>query len=139
MLTECSEFQDVGNLQKFFNFTLDNCVRCEPAFVRHNSIFYHKLVDVRANIQALLLPLSSFNVHCTKIFPLLRIWSHLRKKSLMENFIFCAVVFPVICYLFCGMLLGLCSIQRSLLSSKLQNGLDLVILLGSLFLIPLDV
>ena len=30
--------------------------------------------------------------HCTKN---VRIWSHLPKKSLMEDFIFCAVILPV--------------------------------------------
>ena len=29
---------------------------------------------------------------CDKISRKLRIWSHLLKKSLMENFIFCAVI-----------------------------------------------
>ena len=29
---------------------------------------------------------------CDKIRRKLRIWSHLLKKSLMENFIFCAVI-----------------------------------------------
>ena len=31
-------------------------------------------------------------IHCHKIHNFLRIWSHLLKKSLMENFIFCAVI-----------------------------------------------
>ena len=35
----------------------------------------------------------SNNSHCTKneVFTELQIWSHLLKKTLMENFIFCAV------------------------------------------------
>ena len=32
---------------------------------------------------------------CNQIHNFLRIWSHLLKKSLMENFIFCAVLHPV--------------------------------------------
>ena len=31
---------------------------------------------------------------CDQILRKLRIWSHLLKKSLMENFVFCAVNFP---------------------------------------------
>ena len=34
---------------------------------------------------------------CYQICRILRIWSHLRKRSLMENFIFCAVVFMPTC------------------------------------------
>ena len=32
---------------------------------------------------------------CDQIRSFMRIWSHLLKKSLMENFIFCAVLFPL--------------------------------------------
>ena len=32
-LRNAFEFQDIGNLSIFFNFTPDNCVLCEPAFV----------------------------------------------------------------------------------------------------------
>ena len=32
---------------------------------------------------------------CNQIHNFLRIWSHLLKKSFMENFIFCAVLHPV--------------------------------------------
>ena len=35
--------------------------------------------------------IKDFFSKCDQIRSLLRIWSHLRKKSLMENFIFCAV------------------------------------------------
>ena len=38
--------------KKTFNFTPDNCVRCEAAFIGHNSIFRLTLFDVGANIQA---------------------------------------------------------------------------------------
>ena len=34
---------------------------------------------------------------CNQICRILRIWSHLLKKSLIENFIFCAVVFMPTC------------------------------------------
>ena len=40
-------------------------------------------------------PLRIYSVNVTKsaVFSFLRIWSHFLKKSLMENFIFCVVVF----------------------------------------------
>ena len=38
--------------KKTFNFTPDNCVRCEAAFIGNNSIFRLTLFDVGANIQA---------------------------------------------------------------------------------------
>ena len=38
--------------KKTFNFTPDNCVRCEAAFIGHNSILHLTLFDVGANIQA---------------------------------------------------------------------------------------
>ena len=36
-------------------------------------------------------PIKDFSSKCDQIRSFLRIWSHLLKKSLMENFIFCAV------------------------------------------------
>ena len=36
--------------------------------------------------------ISDFFSKCDQIRSLLRIWSHLQKKSLMENFIFCRVL-----------------------------------------------
>ena len=34
--------------------------------------------------------LKIYSVNVTKIFSFVRIWSHLMKKTLMENFLFCA-------------------------------------------------
>ena len=39
------------------------------------------------------LSIKDFSSKCDQIRSFLRIWSHLLKKYLMENFIFCAVVF----------------------------------------------
>ena len=36
-------------------------------------------------------PIKNFSSKCDQIRSFLRIWSHLLEKSLMENFIFCAV------------------------------------------------
>ena len=36
--------------------------------------------------------IKDFFSKCDQIHSFLRIWSHLLKKSLMENFIFCAVI-----------------------------------------------
>ena len=39
--------------------------------------------------------IEDFFSKCDQIRSFLRIWSHLLKKSLMENFIFCAVILAV--------------------------------------------
>ena len=44
--------------------------------------------------QKLKFSIKDFFSKCDKIRRKMRIWSHLLKKSLMENFIFCAVTFP---------------------------------------------
>ena len=36
-------------------------------------------------------PIKNFSSKCDQILSFLRIWSYLLEKSLMENFIFCAV------------------------------------------------
>ena len=41
--------------------------------------------------------IKDFFSNCDQIRSFLRIWSHLLKKSLMENFIFCAMIDIVIC------------------------------------------
>ena len=41
--------------------------------------------------QKITFSIKDFFSKCDQIRSLLRIWSHLLKKSLMENFIFCAV------------------------------------------------
>ena len=40
--------------------------------------------------------IKDFFSKCDQIRSFLRIWSHLLKKYLMENFIFCAVIFGVV-------------------------------------------
>ena len=51
---------------------------------------------------------------CDQICSFLRIWSHLLKKSLMENFIFCAVI-----------IIWLCVILSKVNISHIENLLDL--------------
>ena len=41
------------------------------------------------------LSIKGFFSKCDQILSFLQIWSHLLKKSLMENFIFCAVLPPL--------------------------------------------
>ena len=45
--------------------------------------------------QKIKLSIKDFFSKCDQIRSFLRIWSHLLRKSLMENFIFCAVPVPV--------------------------------------------
>ena len=47
----------------------------------------------KSTVQKLKFSIKDFISKCDQICRKLRIWSHLLKKSLMENFIFCAVVF----------------------------------------------
>ena len=42
-------------------------------------------------LQKMKFSIKDFSSKCEQILRKLRIWSHLLKKSLMENFIFCAV------------------------------------------------
>ena len=50
-------------------------------------------------VQKKKLSIKDFFSKCDQIRSFLRIWSHLLKKSLMKNFIFCAVIF---CCIFIG-------------------------------------
>ena len=47
--------------------------------------------EVLATAQKMKLSIKYFFSKCDQIRSFLRIWSHLLQKSLMENFIFCAV------------------------------------------------
>ena len=46
-------------------------------------------------VQKMKFSIKNFFGKCDQIRSFLRIWSHLLKKSLMENFIFCAVAFMI--------------------------------------------
>ena len=68
-------------------------------------IWYHYVITVKLTLQAPKGTLSAqkmkFSIKdlvnkCDQIRNFLRIWSHLLKKPLMENFIFCAVSFEVV-------------------------------------------
>ena len=50
--------------------------------------------------------IKDFFSKCDEIRSFLRIWSHLLKKSFMENFILCAVVIATIQKIFLGLNLG---------------------------------
>ena len=52
--------------------------------------FLFQLADTDT-AQKMKFPIKDFFSKCGQIRSFLRIWSHLLKKSLMENFIFCAV------------------------------------------------
>ena len=95
----------IGNYFFFSNSTLYNNIKEKPGLVL--------IADSDTNMQLKLYPkfLIILNPHCTKnnfsnkdffskcghIRRKLRIWSHLLKKSLMENFIFYAVPFNSNC------------------------------------------
>ena len=52
------------------------------------------LVEPIATAQKMKFSIGDFFSKCDQIRKKLRIWSHLLKKSLMENFIFCEVSQP---------------------------------------------
>ena len=52
-------------------------------------------VSVSCTAQKIKFFIKDFFSKCDQIWRKLRIWSHLLKKSLMENFIFCAVMFII--------------------------------------------
>ena len=53
--------------------------------------------DVICTTQKMKFSIKGFFSKCDQIRKKLRIWSHLLKKSLMENFIFCAVLLGPFC------------------------------------------
>ena len=54
-------------------------------------VFTKKFLDLPNTAQKMKFPIEDFFSKCDQIRSFLRIWSHLLKKSLMGNFIFCAV------------------------------------------------
>ena len=59
--------------------------------VSQGSIF-GSLLFLIYNAQKMKFSIKNFFIKCDQILRKLRIWSHLLKKSLMENFFFCAVI-----------------------------------------------
>ena len=60
----------------------------------HRSTFksFSSFIEITVTAQKLKFSIKDFFSKCDRIRRKLRIWSHLLKKSLMENFIFCAVI-----------------------------------------------
>ena len=101
-------YHSITNLM-FWLFPLDHCfndrVNQQPFLGK--SVFDKNLLfsfdyDFKNNLRTLAyqicntaqkmkFPIKDFFRKCDQIRRKLRIWSHLRKKTLMENFIFCAV------------------------------------------------
>ena len=59
---------------------------------------YWKYITLRSLHKKVKFSIKDFFNKCDQIRSLLWIWSHLLKKSLMENFILCAVVVSVLSY-----------------------------------------
>ena len=64
-------------------------IQCFVAFVRFGLKWFNWTSTV--TVQKIKFAIKDFFSKCDQIRSFLRIWSHLLKKSLMENFIFCAV------------------------------------------------
>ena len=73
-------------------------ISAENNLIKNFQKLVHKLFpifyidyEVRATEQKMKFSMKDFFSKCDQIGWKLRIWAHLLKKSLMENFIFCAV------------------------------------------------
>ena len=71
---------------KMFAGILDTPLNAPQALMLKNENFRHD--DTAQKLEFFI---KDFFSKCDQIRSFLRIWSHLLKKSLMENFIFCAV------------------------------------------------
>ena len=69
-------------------------ISTEFQFIHTDNAVIEDIVIRVLTAQKLKFSIKDFFSKCDKIRRKMRIWSHLLKKSLMENFIFCAVTFP---------------------------------------------
>ena len=84
---------------KFFTFEINNLsanIQIDETGFEHVFFYERKWVEMAWNglkntTQKMKFFFKDFFSKCDQIHSLLQIWSHLLKKSLMENFIFCAV------------------------------------------------
>ena len=65
----------------------------EP-FLRSLWVLLKFIFSLEQTVQKMKFSIKDFLIKCDQIRSFLPIWSHLLKKSLMENFIFCAVTLP---------------------------------------------
>ena len=65
------------------------------SYARMNVWFFCVLHTIQTAAQKIKFSIKGFLSTCDQIRSFLRIWSHLLKKSLMENFIFGAVNIPI--------------------------------------------
>ena len=77
------------SLTNFFDFS--NFKRYIFFFLSNSLILFQILKDYTA--QKMKFSIQNIFSKCDQIRKKLRIWSHLRKKSLIENLVFCAVLF----------------------------------------------
>ena len=81
---------------KWFNVSWKGINHCPCNIVENGTILfqYHWSSRRSALQKKMKFSIKDFFSKCDQIRSKLQIWSHLLKKSLMENFIFCAVVYP---------------------------------------------
>ena len=79
-------------LELKFGYVIENKnLSCENAIFSINLVFRWNLVFWSNTAQKMKFSINDFLSKCDQIPRKLQIWSHLLKKSLMENFISCAV------------------------------------------------
>ena len=108
-IKSCSVLRKNQNTLYIAIFELPNFQFCKCALFNHHGILNHQISFFKVPKKIVFIHVSNHirNKHCTKmefsikdffskcnqIRSFLRIWSHLLKKSLMKNFILCAVKF----------------------------------------------
>ena len=95
-------------------FDKSQCMLFKIIFSRKGSSLHSAILE-RYTAQKMKFSIKDFFSNCDQIRRNLRIWSHLMKKSLMENFIFCAVL----------VVLNLLKSQPITFSKVLQNAIIL--------------
>ena len=81
---------------KWFNVSWKGINHCPCNIVENGTILFQYHWSSRRNAlhKKIKFSIKDFFSKCDQIRSKLQIWSHLLKKSLLENFIFCAVVYP---------------------------------------------
>ena len=78
------------------HFKRDNLILDYKTMFSISSNIFERIFIPLYTAQTMKCPIKDFFSKCDQIRSFLRTWSHLLKKSIMENFIFCAMVFPVL-------------------------------------------
>ena len=94
-LAHCRLKSDLNNLNIKFKLESLNSIKIsEVTKVKNGRLEIHSgfMVQIIYTARKMKVSIKDFSSKCDQIRSFQRIWSHLLKKSLLENFIFCAVL-----------------------------------------------